>query len=351
MQKANLMDIESLLRPNIRRLRPYASARHEFAGEARIFLDANENPFGKGLNRYPDPLATPLRRRVAAQKGVRPEEVFLGNGSDEAIDLLLRLFCTPQRDAIVVLPPTYGMYEVSAAIADVEVVRIPLLPGFRLDADRILAQAGPATRLLFVCRPNNPTGTLFAERPLRRLLEDFPGIVVVDEAYIDFCAEASVLPWIATYPRLVVLQTLSKAWGLAGIRVGMAFAQAPLIAWMNAVKPPYNLSQLAQNAALEALAQPERMQQHVQLLLRERSRLAQRLAGLPFVREVFPSEANFLLVRVHAAREVYQFLAENGIVVRDRSRQPLCDECLRITVGTPEENDALFDALTQYANR
>ncbi len=344
------MDIESLLRPNIRRLQPYSSARHEFAGAARVFLDANENPFDNGLNRYPDPVATPLRQRLAELKGVPPEQVFLGNGSDEAIDLLLRLFCEPRRDAIVVLPPTYGMYEVSAAIADVEVVRVPLLPGFRPDVDAILAQAGDRTRLLFLCRPNNPTGNLFAERQVRQLVENFPGIVVVDEAYIDFCPEASLLPLVDRYPNLVVLQTLSKAWGLAGIRLGMAFAQAPLIGWMNAVKPPYNVNQLTQNAALEALARPDEMRAQVEVLLRQRERLAEALAALPFVQAVFPSEANFLLVRVDAPRRLYDFLAARGIVVRDRSRQPLCEGCLRITVGTPEENTALLDALNEYAN-
>lgn len=343
------MNIESLLRPNIRRLQPYASARHEFAGEARVFLDANENPFDNGLNRYPDPVATPLRHRIAALKGVSPEQVFAGNGSDEAIDLLLRLFCEPRRDAIVVLPPTYGMYEVSAAIADVEVVRVPLQPDFEPDVEAILARADAHTRLLFLCRPNNPTGNLFAERQVRRLVENFPGIVVIDEAYIDFCREASLLSWIADYPNLVVLQTLSKAWGLAGIRLGVAFAQAPLIGWMNAVKPPYNVNQLTQNAALEALAQPERMQQQVAVIVRERDRLAERLAALPFVQQVYPSQANFLLVRVDAPRRLYDFLAEKGIVVRDRSRQPLCEGCLRITVGTPEENAALLEALNDYA--
>ncbi len=344
------MNIESLLRPNIRRLKPYSSARHEFAGEARIFLDANENPFDNGLNRYPDPVATPLRRRIAALKGVPPEQVFVGNGSDEAIDLLLRLFCEPRRDAVVVLPPTYGMYAVSAAIADVEVVRVPLLPDFEPDVEAILARADAHTRLLFLCRPNNPTGHLFAERQVKKLIEAFPGIVVLDEAYIDFCPEASLLPWIADHPNLVVLQTLSKAWGLAGIRLGMAFAQAPLIGWMNAVKPPYNVNQLTQNAALEALARPERMREQVAVIVRERARLAEALAALPFVQRVFPSQANFLLVRVDDPRRLYDFLAEKGIVVRDRSRQPLCEGCLRITVGTPEENAALLDALNAYAN-
>ncbi len=344
------MNIESLLRPNIRRLKPYASARHEFAGEARVFLDANENPFDNGLNRYPDPVATPLRRRIAALKGVAPEQIFVGNGSDEAIDLLLRLFCEPRRDAIVVLPPTYGMYEVSAAIADVEVVRLTLRPDFEPDVEAILARADTRTRLLFLCRPNNPTGNLFAERQVKKLIEAFPGIVVLDEAYIDFCPEASLLPWIADHPNLVVLQTLSKAWGLAGIRLGMAFAQAPLIGWMNAVKPPYNVNQLTQNAALEALARPERMREQVAVIVRERARLAEALAALPFVEQVFPSQANFLLVRVAAPRRLYDFLAKKGIVVRDRSRQPLCEGCLRITVGTPEENAALIEALNAYAD-
>ncbi len=342
------MELETLLRNNIKKLKPYASARHEFTGDARIFLDANENPFDSGLNRYPDPLATPLRQRLAELKGVRPDHVFTANGSDEAIDLLLRLFCEPRKDAIITLPPTYGMYEVSAGIADVEVVHVPLQTNFELDLPAILAATQQHRAcLLFLCRPNNPTGNLFAERQVRTLLEQFEGIVVIDEAYIDFCPSASLLPWIDAYPNLVVLQTLSKAWGLAGIRLGMAFAQAPLIRWLDAVKPPYNVNQLTQKVALEALQQPEQVEQVVEVLVGERQRLAQALTELPFVEKVFPSQANFLLVRMRAARKIYEALAARGIVVRDRSRQPLCAECLRISVGTPEQNDVLLKALRQ----
>lgn len=342
------MDLNDLMRPNIRRLQPYASARHEYEGEARIFLDANENPFDSGLNRYPDPLQRRLRQRVGALKGLPPENVFLGNGSDEAIELLLRIFCEPGRDRILTLPPTYGMYRVSAGIHGAEVADVPLDAAFQPRVEAILQQADAQSKLLFLCSPNNPTGNAMEASRVEALLRDFPGIVVVDEAYADFCGRPGWIRRLAEFPRLVVLQTFSKAWGLAGIRLGMAFAAAPLIELFNKVKPPYNLNQLTQEKALEALARPERMQQQLQTLLNQRTVVQHWLMGLDFVQRVYPSEANFLLVKVADADGLYTYLLRQGIVVRNRSRMPGCAGCLRITIGTPQENEELFRALIRY---
>ncbi|MBX2928107.1 MAG: histidinol-phosphate transaminase [Saprospiraceae bacterium] len=340
---------ENLLRDNIRRLRPYSSARSEFKGAARIFLDANENPFDNGLNRYPDPLQRPLKARIAALRGIQPEQIFLGNGSDEAIDLLVRLFCEPGLDRIITLPPTYGMYEVCAGICGVEVVQIPLTAGFQPDVEAILAASDGRSKLLFVCSPNNPTGNAFDTALLQALLRGFPGIVVVDEAYGDFSSRPGALPLIDEYENLVVLQTFSKAWGLAGIRLGMAFAQAPLIEWFNKVKPPYNVNQLTQNAAMEALREPELFHRQLATILAERAILEQALPLLPMVEQVFPSDANFILVKTAEPNDLYRHLVSAGIIVRNRSSVILCEGCLRITVGTPEENRQLLDVLKQYA--
>jgi histidinol-phosphate aminotransferase len=340
---------EHLLRDNIRRLRPYSSARSEFKGAARIFLDANENPFDNGLNRYPDPLQRELKVHIAALRGVQPEQIFLGNGSDEAIDLLVRLFCEPGRDHIVILPPTYGMYEVCADICGVEAVQIPLTAAFQPDVAAVLAASDARSKLLFLCSPNNPTGNAFDPLLLETLLRGFPGIVVVDEAYGDFSSRPGALPLIDEYENLVVLQTFSKAWGMAGIRLGMAFAQAPLIEWLNKVKPPYNVNQLTQNAAMEALQQPERFHLELETMLSERAKLEQALPLLPMVEQVFPSDANFILVKTAEPNDLYRHLVAAGIIVRNRSSVILCEGCLRITVGTPEENRQLLNALKQYA--
>lgn len=340
---------ENLLRENIRRLRPYSSARSEFKGAARIFLDANENPFDNGLNRYPDPLQRELKARIAALRGVQPQQVFLGNGSDEAIDLLVRMFCEPGHDHILTMPPTYGMYQVCADICGVDVVSVPLTVDFQPDVDAVLAKANERSKLLYVCSPNNPTGNAFDTPVLEQLLRGFPGLVVVDEAYGDFSAKPGALPLISQYDNLVVLQTFSKAWGMAGIRLGMAFAQAPIIEWLNKVKPPYNINQLTQQAALQALQTPERWAEQVQILLAEREKLTGALVSLPFVEQVFPSDANFILTKVNEPNALYRHLVSAGIIVRNRSGVILCEGCLRITVGTPEENRQLLDALHQYA--
>ena len=347
MQTKNLMSIKNLVRENILRLTSYSSARSEFKGRASIFLDANENPFDTGYNRYPDPLQWKVKEKIAELKGVAPERIFLGNGSDEAIDLLIRIFCEPKEDHIVILPPTYGMYRVSADIADVKVREVQLGARFQPDVQAVLNAANEHSKLLFLCSPNNPTGNCFPLDTIGQLAEGFPGITVVDEAYTDFSAQSSSLSLLDQHPRLVVMQTFSKAWGLAGIRLGMAFASEEIIGLFNKVKPPYNVNQLTQEAVLKALNNPKQQQQWVQNILGQRTLLAQYLSGLDFVERIHPSDANFLLVKVKEPRRIYDFLVERSIIVRDRSRVALCEGCLRITVGTPEENEQLFRALVE----
>ncbi len=344
------MEIEKLVRPNILSLVPYSSARSEFKGHAGTFLDANENPFDNGLNRYPDPLQEKLKAKISALKNIPASQIFLGNGSDEAIDLLVRIFCIPGQDHIITLPPTYGMYQVAADIAGVDVRQIPLTYDFQPDIARILTAASPQSKILFLCSPNNPTGNSFHPDILRRLAKAFPGIVVVDEAYIDFSADPGMLPMLSEFPNLVILQTLSKAWGLAAIRLGMAFAGEPVIQLLNKVKAPYNLNILTQEKALQAIQDPGHKQQMVQILLEERKRLANALAEFPFVQQIFPSDANFLLVKVDAPDKLYHFLTRQGIIVRNRSSVPLCEGCLRISIGTPEENTTLLEALQIFAS-
>lgn len=341
--------IQQLVRSNIQQLKPYASARSEFTGQAEVFLDANESPFDTGYNRYPDPLQHTLKASVAQLKGVPASQIFLGNGSDEAIDLLMRIFCEPGQDHIIILPPTYGMYRVSAAIAGVEVREVPLQPGiFQPRVEAVLEAADEHAKLLFLCTPNNPTGNSLRPELLRELVQGFPGIVVIDEAYIDFSAQQSCTHWLSEFPNLVVMQTFSKAWGLAGIRLGMAFASEEIIGYLNKVKPPYNINQLTQEVALKALQRTEAQQQAVQQLLGQRTLLQQYLISLPFVERIYPSDANFLLVQVDGPRRIYDYLVARGIIVRDRSQVALCEGCLRITVGLPEENERLFRALVEY---
>lgn len=337
--------LAELLRPNIRSLQPYSSARDEFTGRAEIYLDANENPFDSGLNRYPDPLARAVKARLAELKGVAPEQIALGNGSDEIIDLVYRLFCRPGVDNVITLPPTYGMYRVSADINDVAVKEVPLRPGFQPDVEAVLAAVDDHTKVLWLCTPNNPSGNDLAPEHIRELFKRFPGIVVIDEAYVDFAGRPSYAGLLGEYPNLIVMQTFSKAWGMAGIRLGMALAGREIVELFNRVKPPYNVNELTQRAALEALRQPERLREQVNTLIGQRALLQQHLAALPFVERIYPSDANFLLVKVDDPRGKYQSLVQRGIIVRDRSRQPLCDGCLRFTVGTPAENETLFKTL------
>lgn len=342
------MNLQHLVRPNIWKLKPYSSARHEFEGEAEVYLDANENPYGASYSRYPDPLQWQLKEEIARYKGVSPEQIFLGNGSDEAIDLLIRIFCSPGQDEILIVPPTYGMYKVCADISDVAVTECLLTPGFHLDLPAIRRSCGDQTKLIFICSPNNPTGNLINEEQILEILAFFPGMVVLDEAYVDFCSEASWLSRLQDYPNLVILQTFSKAWGLAGIRLGLAFAAVPVIQLLNKVKPPYNINTLTQEQAILALMSgTERKDRQVAEILSERKRLTGLLKQRPEVIQVYDSSANFLLVKFNDAKAVFNHLKDDGIVVRDRSNSPLCEGCLRITIGTPEENDRVIRSLNQ----
>ena len=341
--------LENLVRENIKRLVPYSSARKEFTGAAQIFLDANENSFGSPLpenyNRYPDPLQTEIKRILAAEKGVDENEIFVGNGSDEAIDLLFRIFCEPRRDNVLICPPTYGMYEVSAAINDVSVKRANLTEDFRLNLGAIRAAIDQTTKLFFICSPNNPTGNSFRRAEILKLAENFAGIVVVDEAYVHFSGEKSLIDEIGNFANLVVLQTFSKAWGLAGLRVGLAFANAEIIRLFNRVKPPYNVSQIAQAAILEALENKRDVEKTVAEIIAEREKLVKNLSEFSFARKIYPSDANFVLVRTTDADAIYKFLLQEKIVVRNRNNVELCAGCLRITVGTADENEELIEAL------
>ena len=344
--------LQTLLRPNIEKLVPYSSARDEFHGEARIFLDANENSIGSPLmkwyNRYPDPYQHKLKQKISQVKGVPPENIFIGNGSDECIDLLYRSFCNPGKDNVIIVPPTYGMYEVSAAINDVEVRKAPLLENFQLDLLHMETLVDEHTKIIWICSPNNPTGNAMQHEDIETILNNFNGLVVVDEAYINFARQRSFISLLNEYPNLVVMQTLSKAWGLAGLRLGMAFASAEIVAVLNKVKPPYNISEPVQDLVLQALDRLEEVNEMIREIVRERERLATALKALALVQHVYPSDANFLLVRVADARAVYEYLLANQIVVRDRSKVILCDNCLRITVGTARENDELLNVLNAF---
>lgn len=343
------MNIESLVRPNIKALKPYSSARSEFKGKAEVFIDANENPFETGLNRYPDPLQRKLKAEISKIKQIPIENIFLGNGSDEVIDLVIRIFCEPRVDQILTLPPTYGMYKVSAGIADVGVKEVLLTPDYQPRITETLAAVDEQTKILFLCSPNNPTANDLEPERIEALLDQFPGIVVVDEAYIDFSKQKSFMHQIEKYPNLIVMQTFSKAWGLAGIRLGMAFAHMDVIQYFNKVKPPYNVNQLTQGAALKALENAATQSEWVSTLLTERATLSKALDQFSFVHKVHPSDANFIMVQVEKPTELYQFLVQRGIIVRDRSTVPLCDGCLRFTVGRPDENQQLLAALNAYS--
>ena len=339
--------LQSLVRPNIWNLQPYSSARSEFQGTATVFIDANENPWNPPYNRYPDPLQRTLKARIAEVKGVPEASIFTGNGSDEAIDLLLRIFCEPGVDNIVAIDPSYGMYQVAADINNVACRKVLLRTDFSLDVDALLAAADAQTKLIFLCSPNNPTGNSLDRQEMVRLLHTFEGIVVVDEAYIDFASQPSFLPELENYTNLVVLQTLSKAWGGAALRLGMAFASPAIIGLFNKVKYPYNVNLPAQREALALLNKPEQMEVQRQKVLEERERLRQAFEAAPFQYKVYPSDANFLLVEVGRANEIYAALVEKGVIVRNRNSVSLCRGCLRITVGTVDENTLLLQALEE----
>lgn len=337
--------LEQLVRPNILALKPYSCARSEFKGEASVFVDANENPLSGPYNRYPDPMQWSVKRRIAEIKGVRETQIMLGNGSDEPIDLIVRIFCEPKEDNIVAIDPTYGMYEVCADVNNVEYRKVLLNNDYSLCADTLLAATDDKTKVIFLCSPNNPTGNLLNRDEMLRVINSFDGIVVIDEAYIDFASEASWLNGLDNMPNVIVLQTFSKAWGLASIRCGMAFASEEIIGYFNKVKYPYNINQLTQDYVLNELQQEERKSMWVNELIDERARLAKRLEEMPFVEKVYPSDANFLLVKVDDANAKYNNLMSRGVIVRNRHSVALCLNCLRITVGTPQENDILIDEL------
>lgn len=341
--------IEQWVRPNIRQLKPYSSARNEFSGEASVWLDANEIPFNPPYNRYPDPLQNGLKEKLAKQRVVMPENIFLGVGSDEAIDLLYRIFCEPGRDNAVSITPTYGMYKVCADINGVEYREVPLKKDFSLDCDAILQTIDTHSRLLFLCSPNNPTGNVFPAIEIERLITAFDGIVVVDEAYIDFSSRPSWIRRLNEFHNLVVLQTFSKAWGSAGVRLGMAFASPDIIGYYNQVKYPYNISALVQRYAMEMLDRENEVRRWVDEILSVRSWFVERLSGIPMVKTVYPSDANFVLVKMVDAERIYLRLVTDGIVVRNRSKVALCGDCLRITVGTDREMNVLLETLKSYS--
>lgn len=344
-----MMNTQHLVRPNILALKPYSSARDEFQGVASVYIDANENSLGSPVpedySRYPDPQQGELKKAISQIKGVAPEQIFLGNGSDEAIDMLIRAFCEPGKDNIILLPPTYGMYSVQANIHGCEIRRVPLRPDFSPDAAAVLAATDAHTKLLFLCSPNNPTGNCLPDAFLLDMLHRFPGIVVIDEAYIDFSTKGSALRWLEDFPNLVILQTLSKAWGLAALRIGMAFSNVFNISILNKIKYPYNISIANIRLAAEALQNADIVQEKVAILLQERKRLEAELPKLACILEVYSSDANFLLVRTTDADGIYQYLSSKGIITRNRTREMHCENCLRMTVGTPEENTALLSAL------
>jgi histidinol-phosphate aminotransferase len=326
-------------------LKPYSSARDEFSGEAAVFLDANENPFNAPYNRYPDPRQKELKSKIAPVKNVPAENIFLGNGSDEPIDLLIRAFCSPGKDNIVAIAPTYGMYRVAADVNDVEVIEAPLNADYTLSVKTVLNTVTPNTKMIFLCSPNNPTGNALEKEAMLEIMENFQGLVVVDEAYIDFCPEKSLLPLLPEHPNLVVLQTFSKAWGMAGIRLGMAFAGREIIDVLNRIKYPYNINILTQLKAMELIELEKEKSDWVKILVSEREKLAKKLQEFPFVVRVFPSDANFLLVKTHDPRGIYDYLVDEKIIVRDRSGVALCEGSLRISIGSEIENQRLIEAL------
>lgn len=342
------MKLTSLVRPNILSLKPYSSARDEFHGEASVFLDANENPLNQPYNRYPDPLQRSLKQQVATLKGVGADRLFFGNGSDEPIDLVFRIFCEPGIDNVVAIDPTYGMYKVCADINHVAYKSVHLNPDFSLDASRLLAAIDKHTKVVFLCSPNNPTGNDLETDAVLQVLNTFEGITVIDEAYVDFSERPSYLTLLDQYPNLIVLQTFSKAWGMASVRLGMAFADPAIIRFFNTVKYPYNINLLTQRFVSAAVDQVDRTRQWVAMLVAERAVLSLALGELPLIKRVYPSDANFVLVNVDDPNTVYAYLVNKGIVVRNRHTVSLCQGCLRITVGTPEENNQLLDALAAY---
>lgn len=342
------MDIKGLVRKNIRELIPYSSARDEYSGDGAVLLDANESPYNEPFNRYPDPAQMALKEKISGMISIPAEQIFLGNGSDEAIDLLIRIFCEPAADRIIIMDPSYGMYKVCADINNVAVDFVPLNEDFSLDAARLLAAVRAETKMVFLCSPNNPSANLLDQAEITRILSAFRGMVVLDEAYVDFCGSEGMLPVLEEHRNLILLRTLSKAWGLAGIRLGMALADPEVIQYMNRVKYPYNVNYLTQTKALEMLGSVGNRRKWVREILAERKKLQSRLEDMAYVLKIFPSDANFLLVRVEDPDGLYAFLQGRGVIVRNRSHMTHCAGCVRITVGTPEENDRLIELMKSY---
>jgi histidinol-phosphate aminotransferase len=347
-----MFKLDNILRKNIKELVPYSSARDEFKGEASIFLDANENSFGSPLdhsyNRYPDPLQLKVKKRLSEIKGVPVKNIFLGNGSDEAIDILFRAFCNPGVDNVITLPPTYGMYEVSANINDVEVRKIPLQTNYQLNMEAIAEAIDNHTKIIFICSPNNPTGNSIDRQDIETIIANFNGLVVIDEAYINYSIQKTFIQELTEYSNLVVLQTLSKAWGLAGLRIGMAFGSEEIIEIFNKVKPPYNINEASQELAFEALQHVDQVNNWIKETVSERKKLIDELSQSSLVLKIYPSDANFVLVKTTNPKGIYSHLVSLGIIVRDRSKVELCDGCLRITIGTPQENIELLNALKTF---
>ena len=344
-----MKNLQQLVRPNIWSLAPYSSARDEYSGkEAHVFLDANENPYNAPFNRYPDPLQRDLKAMLEKVKGVPAENIFLGNGSDEAIDLPYRVFCEPGRDNVVAIAPTYGMYKVCADINDIEYRPVLLDDHFQFKAESLLNACDRNTKIIWICSPNNPTGNSLDRNEILKVIEGFEGIVIVDEAYIDFAQQKTLRQELPAHPNLIILQTMSKAWGSAAIRLGMAFASKEIIAIYNKVKYPYNVNLLTQQQAMEALKDPFEVDKWVKMLLSERNRLMQAFVELPICEQIYKTDANFFLARMTDATQIYNYLVDRGIIVRNRSRVQLCQNCLRITIGTRSENNELLSALRQY---
>ena len=344
-----MKSLEELTRPNIWTLAPYSSARNEYSGHvAHVFLDANENPYNQPFNRYPDPLQLELKERLAKVKGVKPQQIFLGNGSDEAIDLPYRCFTRPGIDNVVAIEPTYGMYKVCADINDVEYRPVLLDEHYQIKAEKLLSACDDNTKIVWICSPNNPTGNSISREEILKVIRQFEGLVIVDEAYSDFSSEKPLRLAINEFPNLIVLNTFSKAWGCAAIRLGMAFASEEIISIYNKVKYPYNVNLLTQQQALEALKDPYEVDKWVKLLIQERSRMMQAFIQLPTCLKVYPTDANFFLAKMTDAKKIYDYLVEKGIIVRNRSRISLCENCLRITIGNKTENNELLSALRQY---
>lgn len=346
-------NLQNIVRQHILSLAPYSSARDEYTGKEGIFLDANENPYGSATpenwNRYPDPYQWEIKEKIATLKDCRPEQIFLGNGSDEPIDLIIRLTCEPQDDNIIILPPTYGMYEVSASVNNVEIQKIPLTIDYQLDTDKIVAAINPKTKLIFICSPNNPTGNIIYRKAILTIIENFQqGIVIIDEAYNDFSDEPSFISELDQFPNVMVLQTFSKAWGLASLRLGMAFAHVELIKLLNKIKYPYNINGLTQKQLLENISNVDFVKNSVETLNHNRKELIRQLEKLPITQKIFPSDANFLLVKFTEAKKIFDYLINHKVIVRDRSKVVLCDDSLRISVGTEIENIQLIELLKNY---